>query len=381
MNDETKTKTKTRTKADPIAEIRALNRKKVSVVPNWARDPVHRDHMKRLVRAALDFQKVGISMSLREASPTATNPAELEDDDLKILLAVGAHVRDVELIIKKAMKRFLKQSEIGLWLLDQPGLGAGWLGGFVLAEFPDIYDAGICLECGKYLRREADMSFTHPSPPERGDDEPSKERCQHDGQAMEEGTYRIHERKPSTFIRFAGLATVDGWACPICRYNLRYNSTKQAWGHPKYTHLPPGMTPCAHAGSFWKATNGDGIPRLKVKGVDFEALPIKCSDKVRAKEKRSYNSRLRAKLIGPMGVADAMIKAKHPKYHGEIYLGYKQRVAQRDPWRTKGWIDRMAKRAMMYRFVIDFYTTWRKSEGLPCRAPYEEQYLGITHHN
>ena len=373
MSDE---KQKKATIEEQLAKIRSITRKRVSVVTNWAKNPRPRDHMRRLVRAALDFQKIGISMELREASPTPTNPAELEDEDLQILLAVGDSMRGMEEIIKRSMKRFLKQSEIGLWLLDQPGLGSGWLAAFVLSEFPDIYDAAICRECGKYLLRQEDMTYFHTAAPERRDDEPAKGKCVFDGEVMEEGSYRMHERKPSTFIRFAGLATVQGYACPECNYNLRYNSTKKAWIHPKYTHLPKGVKPCPHGGTLWIPLTDD-VPTLRT----MTAKPVKVSDKTKMGEKRSYNSRLRAKLIGPMGVADAMIKARHPKYYEEIYLGYKNRVTQRDPWRTAGWVHQMAKRAMMYRFVIDFYTTWRKSEGLPCRPPYEEEYLGVKHHD
>jgi len=39
-----------------------------------------------------------------------------------------------------------------------------------------------------------------------------------------------------------------------------------------------------------------------------------------------------------------------------------------------------ARRFMVERFLFDFWTAWRKLEGLPIRVPYAEEYLGRGHH-
>ncbi|MHC4643904.1 MAG: hypothetical protein ACYTBJ_00280 [Planctomycetota bacterium] len=390
----------------PLEHLAKLSRRKVSVIPQWGWDPTHRARMRMVVRAAMDMQKMGIAMQLRMASPTQTNPAQLEDDDLSMIVAVGAGARQFEDAIKRSMKSFLNQSEIGLWIREQPGLNSGWLGGFTLAELPDVYDAGICLKCGIHLTRcparlcgfpdapDSEMRYFHPAPPEKKDGSQSQIRCEYDGQLMEPGTYRMHERKPSTFVQFAGLGTEPAWLCPKCRYLLRYNSSHKAWGHPNYTNLPEGVEPCQYRGWFWQESKDSEVPRLAFKATGggtrktmydgdeiLEALETRASPRsAQAGVKRPFKSLLRAKLLGKNGVFEAFNKAGHPKYR-KIYLDYKNRVQQRDPHKSKGWIDNMAKRAVISRFLIDLFIKWRECEGLPCRPPYEEEKLGIVHHD
>lgn len=373
-------KKKTRKKPqEAIKKIRAFGRREPQIIPDWDRDPGRREPLRQMVRAAMDFQKIRIATANREASPTETNEAELLPDHLEVILAVSEATADLETAIKASLKGILRESEIGCWLLDQPGLGSGWLAGYVLAEFPDVYDAGRCNECGIHLHRQADMSYVHPAPPERSDQSPSKSKCSFDGETMEEGTYWIHERKPSTYVRFSGLATETGYACPECGYLLRWNSSKKAWVHPRYTNLPKGQNVCPLSGAIFKPED-EASPTFWDEGTPFKAEEVNASPKTSGGRKRSFNSLLRAKLIGPSGVADAFIRQQHPKYY-EIYAGYKNRVQQRDPWRSLKWVDNMARRAMMSRFVIDFFIRRREAAGLPCRPPYEEEYLGKKHHS
>ena len=46
---------------------------------------------------------------------------------------------------------------------------------------------------------------------------------------------------------------------------------------------------------------------------------------------------------------------------------------------TKGHRDNAARRYMIKMFLKDLYVVWRTVEGLPVRAPYQEEYLGHKH--
>lgn len=387
MTEETsKKKKKTRAiKWDDLTAIeylKKMGKQQPDVISKWASDPDRQRTLKQVIRAALDFQKLRIGMDNREVSPVEdVNDAQLLPGDVRILGALGRGLQDMEDSIKASVRYLVGQAEIGQWLLDQKGLKAGWLAGVVLAEFPDIYDAAICLKCGTHLQRQVDGTYEHPVLPGSKDLKMSTQvpcesnRCPLQGVTVEACDYRMHQRKPSTFARFAGLSTEKSYACPACQQNLVYNSAGGEWRHPQYTKLPNGK--CEYSG---KALKSDGkVPYLVIDGRPVEAVERWVSPKVRQGQKLSYNSFLRSKLLGKNGVADMFIMQKHPKYY-DIYAGYKHRVAQRDPWRAKGHIDMMAKRAMLYRFICDFQIKWRELEGLEVRRPYEEEKLGIVHH-
>jgi hypothetical protein len=44
------------------------------------------------------------------------------------------------------------------------------------------------------------------------------------------------------------------------------------------------------------------------------------------------------------------------------------------------WAHNRAKHDVMGKFLIDFFVKARELEGLPCRKPYAEEYLGVVHH-
>lgn len=99
-----------------------------------------------------------------------------------------------------------------------------------------------------------------------------------------------------------------------------------------------------------------------------------------------YNSWLRTKLCGVL--ADCFIRAKS-SYALDYYYPYKQRLEHEErkveggekSWKdeTKGHRDNAARRYMIKMFLKDLYVVWRTVEGLPVRAPYQEEYLGHTH--
>lgn len=379
--------------------VNALN---VPIIQQWAKDPNHRAYMRQLVRAGLDFQRMRMAADARMLSPTSTNEAQLLPEDLQVILLMGDRAREFEEQIKKGMAFLLKQSEIGRWLLDQKGLGAGWLAGYILAEFPDIYDVRRCSVCGQHGFRDVDGVFHHPKPPERKaiagalpDDEdeddqdalallapeqrPSKIKCVHDGAIMDDSNSYVHERKPSTFIKFAGLATEPSWACPHCHYGLFWSDKREikGWVHPNHRRKD-GPKHCPANGRTFLGTRGEQ-PISPV--GDMLAEETRRSPKRVPGQKSAYKSQLRSKLIGPKGVADQFVLHKHPKYR-PLYDGYVNYLKARDPWRATdiGWLRQMGLRKVASQFVIDFFVKWRTSEGLPCRKPYAEEKLGIIHH-
>lgn len=122
--------------------------------------------------------------------------------------------------------------------------------------------------------------------------------------------------------------------------------------------------------------------------------------------KLPYNSWLRSKLIGVLG--PSFLRASkgegHPKYR-PIYDGIKHRLqrkgrcslpkekhgtgatwwpsgkkkAQAGDYCTEGHIHNQAMRYMVKQFLVDFWTEWRRVEGLPIRPSYQEEKLGHRH--
>ena len=398
-----------------------------AVIPQWASDPERQRTLKMVVRAAGDFGKLDVAMQNRTRSPVeGVNDVDLLGGDQALLYYMGVAFGDMREAIQKSMKYLVAQSEIGMWLMAQPGLGSGWLAGYVLAEFPDVYDAGICVRCGTHLHRQGDGTYVHPVLPKKfheeegdlpeGEEQGESEEipiageggkakgkkaprnptpwegpswdgvpvfargCPVQGYIVPVGQYRIHERKPSTFARYAGISTEPSFACPVCNRNLRYDGKRKVWTHPKYTIYPTGFDRCPHVGEAFRNKMEDGTPLIKRRdGALVPAVPRRVSPHRTVGQALSYNSQLRSKLLGQKEVVDQFVTQRHPKYRA-IYDGVKNRIAQRDPWRPLGHIDMMARRAVAYRFIVDFFTEWRRCEGLPCRKPYEEEYLGIRHH-
>lgn len=103
-----------------------------------------------------------------------------------------------------------------------------------------------------------------------------------------------------------------------------------------------------------------------------------------------FNKRLRTAMVGVL--AEGFIKAQS-SYALEYYYPYKERLANEASkiegesqdkgkmWSevSKGHRDKAAKRYMIKMFLKDLYVAWREIEGLPVRAPYQEEYLGHKH--
>ena len=103
-------------------------------------------------------------------------------------------------------------------------------------------------------------------------------------------------------------------------------------------------------------------------------------------QKCPYNQFLRAKLCGVLG--SSFLKCASP--YSEFYYDMKHRLESMD-WGTAsknptdksrpkaGHQHKAATRYMIKMFLKDLYVAWRTLEGLPVRAPYQEEYLDKKH--
>lgn len=91
----------------------------------------------------------------------------------------------------------------------------------------------------------------------------------------------------------------------------------------------------------------------------------------------TFNPFLKTKLIGVLG--SSFIKLGGP--YRDIYDNYKHRLENNPKHADKTKLHRhnMAVRYMIKEFLADLWTEWRTLEGLPVRARYNEEKLGIVH--
>lgn len=104
-------------------------------------------------------------------------------------------------------------------------------------------------------------------------------------------------------------------------------------------------------------------------------------------QKCPYNQFLRSKLCGVLGTNGFLM---HNSPYREYYDNMKNRLESEnwgmdsknptDKKRPKaGHQHKAAIRYMIKMFLKDLYVAWRTIEGLPVRAPYQEEYLGHKH--
>lgn len=139
-----------------------------------------------------------------------------------------------------------------------------------------------------------------------------------------------------------------------------------------------GMNPGQIHGKVWKKKGG-------------ERTLVATEDMIRGDKKVKgfvcpFNSFLKAKLLGVLG--SSFLKCGSP--YRVYYDNMKHRLESKDwgtaskkptdPLRPKaGHQHKAANRYMVKQFLKDLYVAWRTVEGLPVRAPYEEEYLGKKH--
>lgn len=146
--------------------------------------------------------------------------------------------------------------------------------------------------------------------------------------------------------------------------------------------LYAGMAPCMVPGKVREAGKGKEV-------VIKESDSLIRADRLARGYVSPYNLFLKKKMLGVL--ATCFLRSKSP--YSEYYYNYKfrlehsERITEESRTKQVAWQDATkshrhaaALRYMMKMFLRDLYVAWRTIEGLPVRAPYQEEYLGHTHH-
>lgn len=98
------------------------------------------------------------------------------------------------------------------------------------------------------------------------------------------------------------------------------------------------------------------------------------------KRSASWNHLVKTKMVGVL--SDLFIKMRTPPYR-TMYDQYKARLQQHPIHKDKTGLhrERMAKRYIIKRFLVDLYMNWRPLEGLPVHDEYAKAKLGLDHGN
>jgi hypothetical protein len=139
-----------------------------------------------------------------------------------------------------------------------------------------------------------------------------------------------------------------------------------------------GMNPGQVFGKVWKKKAG-------------ERTLVATEEMVRGDKKKAgfvcpFNSFLKAKLLGVLGPSFLKCGSPYRTYYDNMKHRYESEdwgTASKnptDPARPKaGHQHKGANSYMVKMFIADLYVAWRTLEGLPVRAPYQEEYLDKRH--
>jgi hypothetical protein len=158
---------------------------------------------------------------------------------------------------------------------------------------------------------------------------------------------------PSQMWAFAGLAPVNCKRCKHCQIPCSEDKEKR-WKHDFQT---------------------GACDRKFLKPSDMFASGKQMRPK--KGEKLKYNAWLRSKMCGVMG--PCLLKSNSP--WREFYDNYKHRKESAGWGMSQAHRHQAAIRYMVKQLLLNIWTKWRKFEGLPVRAPYQEEYLGHVHHS
>ena len=164
-----------------------------------------------------------------------------------------------------------------------------------------------------------------------------------------------------------------------------------------------GIVQAVHLQPLWKhflkdvVGCGEAIAAVIITEIDINKAPTVSNiwsfaglapgkDRKVKGQKCPFNQFLRAKLCGVLG--SSFLKCNSP--YRVFYDDMKHRLESSD-WGTAsknptdksrpkaGHQHKAATRYMVKMFLRDLYVAWRTLEGLPVRAPYQEEYLGKKH--
>jgi hypothetical protein len=175
-------------------------------------------------------------------------------------------------------------------------------------------------------------------------------------------------------------------SCMVMEESLAKEIAKEIKKHPLWKEFLSTVKGC-----------GEGMAAVIITEFDIRKAPTVSNlwsfaglapgkDRKTKGHKCPYNQFLRAKLCGVLG--SGFLKANSP--YRLYYDNMKHRLESADwgtasphptdPKRPKaGHQHKAATRYMVKMFLKDLYVAWRTLEGLPVRAPYEEEYLGKKH--
>ena len=143
----------------------------------------------------------------------------------------------------------------------------------------------------------------------------------------------------------------------------------------------------------YKKEMGDIVTKIKAEGNKKARYIVLTYEMVRGDRctpgfLAPFCKELRTALIGI--VATRIIQSQG-FYAMEYYYPYKERLKNEEnivdggakSWKDEsdGHRDNAARRYMIKKLLQDVYADWRDIEGLTVRPPYQEQYLGHTHHD
>ena len=146
------------------------------------------------------------------------------------------------------------------------------------------------------------------------------------------------------------------------------------------------ITKCDSISALWKycgldvvidPETGEGEGRSRKKHHLVEKTYVDKDGNETVTKGISFNPTLKTKMVGVLGGSFI----KQGGYYREVYDGYKNRLNNhpKHAEKTAGHKHAMANRYMIKIFLQDLWLKWRELEGLPIRAPYAEEKLGIVH--
>ena len=284
---------------------------------------LRRERLRHAVRFFYDLQKLRIQTSNRSTTETV----ELDKADQTFLDATGSTLKGLEKNALKEVQRWLKGVEIyERFLKDQKGCGPT-MSGVIISE------VAMC----RPVSPEELNGATIGKPFMMHDFEYFHVTYSFKKEARDDEKAETVERRLLCFKRPGRVeGSYEIWE-DLCPY------PSSLW---------------AYAGLAVDTESGKAVRRKK--GV-----------------KSNWNPFLKTKLVGVL--ADCLIKANSDPWKG-MYNDYKHRWKSAGKGNSDAHRHNAAKRYMVKMFLLALYKKWRELEGLPCRPPYAEEFIGKVHH-
>jgi len=277
-------------------------------------------------------------------------------DELMSLRKLHVEIEDkTKALIKSTVERFPIYNEFLKNILGLKAAGAGW----IIAEF-NIHEADTISKLWSYAGLNPSMT------PGKKIIEPKK-------------------YKPSMGVKIKEMYSYTGDNGAVLK-------------KPKLTHYMVLTNDMVRADKLTKGFVSPFNKRLRTALIGIVAPGLikaglrwePCSDEEYNNLPEEYRD-IRDKKIKKVMVKNVKCKLTIKNEYCQVYHDYKHRLAHSShqvmhndkptPWKdvSKGHRESAAKRKMIKFLLQDIYKHWRAIEGLPVRAPYQEEYLGHTY--